>query len=109
MVLNCWSVCSNILNILTVSAAILLLPWQYFGYALGNVLKCFYAVSFHYLSSALFFRASMVAQWVKNLPVMACNAGDLGLIPGFGRSIGEENGYPLQYSCLENSMDRGDW
>ena len=39
----------------------------------------------------------------------ACNAGDLGLIPGSGRSPGDENGYPLQYSCLENSMGRGAW
>ena len=38
-----------------------------------------------------------------------CNAGDPGLIPGLGRSPGKGNGYPLQYSCLENSMDRGDW
>ena len=36
-------------------------------------------------------------------------AGDLGLIPGSGRSPGEGNGNPLQYSYLENSMDRGDW
>ena len=36
----------------------------------------------------------------------ACNAGDLGLIPGLGRSPGEGNGNPLQYSCLENPMDR---
>ena len=36
-----------------------------------------------------------------------CNVGDLGLIPGLGRFPGEENGYPLQYSCLENSTDRG--
>jgi len=35
----------------------------------------------------------------------ACNVGDLGLIPGLGRSPGEGNGYPLQYSGLENSMD----
>ena len=35
-----------------------------------------------------------------------CNAGDLGLIPGLGRSPGEGNGSPLQYSCLENPMDR---
>ena len=35
----------------------------------------------------------------------ACNAGDLGLIPGLGRYRGERNGYPLQYSGLENSMD----
>ena len=36
----------------------------------------------------------------------ACNTGDLGSIPGSGRSPGEENANPLQYSCLENSMDR---
>ena len=36
----------------------------------------------------------------------ACNAGDLGSIPGSGRSPGEGNSYPLQYPCLENSMDR---
>ena len=35
----------------------------------------------------------------------ACNAGDLGSIPGLGRSLGEGNGNPLQYSCLENSME----
>ena len=35
-----------------------------------------------------------------------CNVGDLGLIPGLGRSLGEGNGFPLQYSGLENSMDR---
>ena len=35
------------------------------------------------------------------------SAGDVGLIPGSGRSPGEENGYPLQYSCLENPMDKG--
>ena len=39
----------------------------------------------------------------------ACNAGDPGLIPGLGRSPGEGNGNPLQYSCLENPMDRGAW
>ena len=39
----------------------------------------------------------------------ACNAGDLGLIPGLERSPGEGNGSPLQYSCLDNSMDRGAW
>ena len=38
-----------------------------------------------------------------------CKAGDLGLIPGLGRFPGEGNGYPLQYSCLENSVDRGAW
>ena len=39
----------------------------------------------------------------------ACSAGDLGLIPELGISPGEGNGNPLQYSCLENSMDRGAW
>ena len=41
--------------------------------------------------------------------VPACNAGDLGLMSGSGRSPGEENGNPLQYSCLENSMNGGAW
>ena len=41
---------------------------------------------------------------VKNSPAIA---GDTGSIPGLGRSPGGENGYPLQYSCLENSMERG--
>ena len=39
----------------------------------------------------------------------ASNVGDPDSIPGWGRSPGEENGYPLQYSCLENPMDRGAW
>ena len=39
----------------------------------------------------------------------ACNAGDLGSIPGWGRSPGEGSGNPLQYSCLENPMHRGAW
>ena len=39
----------------------------------------------------------------------ACNMGALGLIPGLGRSSGEGNGNPLQYSCLENPMDGGAW
>ena len=43
---------------------------------------------------------------VKNLPANAGDARDVGSIPGLGRSPGEGNGNPLQYSCLENSMDR---
>ena len=42
----------------------------------------------------------------KELPA---NVGDVGLIPGSGRSPGGGNGYPLQYSCLGNPMDRGAW
>ena len=41
--------------------------------------------------------------------VSAYNAGDLGSIPGLGKSPGEGNGNPLQYSCLENPTDRGAW
>ena len=50
--------------------------------------------------------SSLVAQMVKNLPNIS---GDLGLITGLERSPGEWNGYALQYSCLENFMDRGAW
>ena len=46
---------------------------------------------------------------VKNLPANAGDVRDVGLIPGLGRSLGEGHGSPLQYSCLENPMDRGAW
>ena len=49
--------------------------------------------------------ASLVAQMVES----ACNVGDQGSIPASGRSPGEGNGNPLQYSCLENPMNRGAW
>ena len=52
--------------------------------------------------------AFLVARQVKK-EKPACNAGDLGLIPGSERSPGEGNDNPLQYSCLETSMDRGAW
>ena len=55
-------------------------------------------------SSGKVIKTSLVAQSVKNLP---CNAGEPGLIPGSGRSLGEGNGNTLQYSCLVNTMDRG--
>ena len=45
----------------------------------------------------------------SNGKASACNAGDPGLSPGSGRSPGEGNGNPLQYSCLKNPMDRGAW
>ena len=45
----------------------------------------------------------------SNSKESACNSGDLGSVPGLGRSPGEGNGYLLQYSCLENSMDWGAW
>ena len=46
---------------------------------------------------------------VKNAPANAGDAGDMGSIPGLGRSPGKGNGNTLQYSCLGNSMDRGAW
>ena len=52
------------------------------------------------------FSTSLVAQTVK---ASAYNAGNLSSIPGLGRSPGEGNGNALQYSCLENPMDRGAW
>ena len=54
-----------------------------------------------------FIRASQGALVVKNLPANAGDAGEVGLISGSGRSSGGGNGNPFQYSCLENSMDRG--
>ena len=56
------------------------------------------------ITSMAVFGASLMFQWVKNLPV---NAGDMDLIPGLGRSPGEGNGNTLQCSCLENLLDRG--
>jgi len=53
--------------------------------------------------------ASQVALVVNNLPANAGDVKDLGSIPGLGRSFGEGHGNPIQYSCLENSMDRGAW
>ena len=59
-----------------------------------------------HLQLMLQFWTSLVAQDGK---ASAYNAGDLGSIPGSGRSPGEGNGNPLQYSCLENPMDGGAW
>ena len=55
------------------------------------------------------YMASQVALAVKNLLANARDLGNVGLIPGSGRSLGGEHGTPLQYSCLENPMDRGAW
>ena len=53
--------------------------------------------------------ASQGALVIKNLPANAGDAGDVGLIPGLGRSPGGRHGNPLHCSCLENSMGRGTW
>ena len=55
------------------------------------------------------YRASQVELVVKNPPANAGDIRDMSSIPGWGRYPGEGNGNPLQYSCLENSMDRGAW
>ena len=54
-------------------------------------------------------RASLSGLAVKNPPANTGDIRDVGLIPGSGRSCGEGNGNPLQYSCLGNSTDRGAW
>ena len=54
-------------------------------------------------------RASQLVLVVKNLPANAVDLRDAGSIPGLGRSPGGGHGKPLQYSCLENPMDRGAW
>ena len=51
--------------------------------------------------------ASQVSIVVKNMPATVGDVRDMGLIPGSGRSPGERNVNPLQYSCLQNSADRG--
>ena len=59
-----------------------------------------------HVGTYIFKRASLMVLVVKNTPA---NAGDTSSVPGSGRSSGEGNGYPLQYSCMENPMDRGAW
>ena len=80
-----------------------LLPWICCGLLWGLI--CIPS-SFKYWCSFRVHEASLVAQMVK---ASAYNAGDLGSIPGLGRSPGEGNGNPLRHSCLENPMDRGAW
>ena len=80
-------------------------------WAFTSLIKGFSSSSVpHFLYKSLRKR---VVVWTLVSPishkVSACNEGDPGLIPGLGRSPGEGNGNPLQYSCLENSMDWGAW
>ena len=64
----------------------------------------------HILCSFLFLTSSLwgLPLWLRQV-MWECNVGNISLIPRSGRSPGEGNGYPLQYSFLENSMDRGAW
>ena len=76
----------------------------------SSSLSAIRVVSSVYLRLLIFLPAILIwGSVVKNLPVNAGDAGDTRLIPGSGRSLGEGNGSPFQYSCLENSMDRVAW
>ena len=63
----------------------------------------------HYFIYIILFRASQFALVVRNPPANAGDLRDSGLIPAWGTSPGGGSGNPLQYSCLENLMDRGAW
>ena len=69
----------------------------------------FLLFSFNGCSQKMYCGPSQVVLVVKNPPARAGEVRDVGSIPGSGRSHGEENSTPLQYSCLENSIDRGAW
>ena len=60
----------------------------------------------YYICICIFIRASQVAPVVKNLPTNSGDLRDVGSIPGWGRFPGGGHGNPLQYSCLENLVDR---
>ena len=62
-----------------------------------------------YTVTLAFFGVCLHSPYSSDGKESACNAGDLGLIPGLGRPSGEGNGNPLQCSCLESPMDRGGW
>ena len=68
-----------------------------------------YALAYSCIFDHSLKNASLVAQLVKNLPASAGDTRDVGSIPRLGRSPGQANGNPLQYSCLKNSMDREAW
>ena len=74
------------------------------------MIKLLFLLEFGYIfGKEYFFLLAPSDSVVKNLPANAGDPGDAGLIPGSGKSPGEGNGNPLQYSCLENPMDRGAW
>ena len=71
-----------------------------------------YSIGFIFLLNLLLFISETYTRYFpggSEVKVSAWNAGDSGSVPGLGRSPGEGNGNPLQYSCLENPMDGGAW
>ena len=82
---------------------------NFFGYIWANrILEVEFQLKGH-LAKKFAFGTSHVGLVVKNPPAKAVDVRDVGWIPGLGRSSGEGHGNPLQYSCLENFMDRGAW
>ena len=100
--------CKHLLKGITMfcSSRTYLLHWTTYHEPLNMIHITFHSMVpvYHYLLE--FHWASPVAQVVENLPA---NEGVTDSIPGSGRYPGKGNGNPLQYSCLENSMDRGAW
>ena len=84
---------------MTTRKTIALIGWTF----VTNVISLIFNMLFRFVIAFLGFPGG------SNGKESACHVGDLDSIPGSGRVPGEGNGYPLQYSCLENSMDRGDW
>ena len=76
------------------------------GFQFIHIINIIIIVILKSLLNLLHFQGGSV---VKNLPASEGDAGDVGSIPGLERSPGGGNGSPLQYSCLENPMDRGAW
>ena len=73
-------------------------------------IKCFnYMISFNSHSNSVTGILKFIPPGGSDGKASACNAGDPGLIPGSGRSPGDGNGNPLQYSCLDNPMVGGAW
>ena len=86
-----------------------LLTHLYWHTITDNCLKNIFFQKLFLFDSCTIIDASLGYILVAQMVVSAYNVGDLGLIPGSGRSPGEGNGNPLQYSCLENPMDRETW
>ena len=80
--------------------------------SLAHSLRAVYTYStptISYLAASMFAKGFRSGSVVKNPPANAGDAGDTGSVPGLGRSSGGGSGNPLQYSCLENPLDRGAW
>ena len=99
-----------ILSFINYSLMKVLLPWSIPFLEEDILQNSRYLFLYSYLcfKSIQLYRVYQASQWLSGKE-STCNAGDLGSIPGLGRSPGEGNGNPLQYSCLENPKDGGAW